>query len=194
MNQPMEQEKNQSGRMLWYVLRVAANREELVRDAMMRKVEIEHLEDEVGRIVVPSEKVKRVRGTQQRVYERKLYPGYVFVEMNMTDEGSIPERTWFMIKETSGVGDFIGTEGKPSAMSDTEVAKMLNQVDSTEESPTIQMEFAKGDQIKIKGGAFEGYEGNVEEIDAEKGTVRVIVTIFGRATPLDIEYWQLEKL
>jgi len=193
LNQPIEQEKNQSGRMLWYVLRVAANREERVRDTMMRKVEIEHLEDEIGRIVVPSEKVKRVRGTQQRVYERKLYPGYVFVEMLMTEEGSIPERTWFMIKETSGVGDFIGTEGKPSAMSDTEVAKMLNQVDGTEESPTIQMEFAKGDQIKIKGGAFEGYEGTVEEIDAEKGTVRVIVTIFGRATPLDIEYWQLEK-
>lgn len=194
MNQPIEQEQNKSGHMQWYVLRVAANREELVRDAMMRKVEIEHLEDEIGRIVVPSEKVKRVRGTQQRVYERKLYPGYVFVEMNMGEEGAIPERTWFMIKETSGVGDFIGTEGKPSAMSAAEVSKMLNQVDSTEESPTIQMEFKKDDQIKIKGGAFEGYEGNVEEIDAEKGTVRVIVTIFGRATPLDIEYWQLEKL
>ena len=78
-------------------------------------------------------------------------------------------------------------------MSDSDVAKMLNQAERPEESPTIQMEFNKGDQIKIKGGAFEGYEGHVDEIDAEKGTVRVIVTIFGRATPLDIEYWQLEK-
>ena len=194
MNQPIEQEKNQSARMQWYVLRVAANREEQVRNAMAQKVEIEHMEDEIGRIVVPSEKVKRVRGSQQRVYDRKLYPGYVFVEMIMSEDGSIPERTWFLIKETSGVGDFIGTEGKPSAMSDTEVAKMLNQVDSTEESPTIQMEFKKDDQIKIKGGAFEGYEGHVEAIDAEKGSVRVLVMIFGRATPLDIEYWQLEKM
>jgi len=194
LNQPIEQEKNQSERMQWYVLRVAANREEQVRNAMAQKVEIEHMEDEIGRIVVPSEKVKRVRGAQQRVYDRKLYPGYVFVEMIMSEDGNIPERTWFLIKETSGVGDFIGTEGKPSAMSDTEVAKMLNQVDSTEESPTIQMEFKKDDQIKIKGGAFEGYEGHVENIDAEKGSVRVLVMIFGRATPLDIEYWQLEKM
>lgn len=179
--------------MQWLVLRVAANREEQVRDAMAQKVQIEHLEDEIGRIVVPSEKVKRVRGSQSRVYERKLYPGYVFVEMALTEDGSIPERSWFMIKETAGVGDFIGTEGKPSAMGAAEVAKMLNQIETEEDSPSIQMEFRKGDQIKIKGGAFEGYEGHVEDIDGEKGTVRVIVTIFGRATPLDIEYWQLEK-
>jgi transcription termination/antitermination protein NusG len=178
----------------WYVLRVASNREEQVRDTLLRKVEIEGLQEEIGRIIVPTERIKRVRAGQQRVYERKLYPGYVFVEMAMAEDGSIQERSWFVIKETGGVGDFIGTEGKPSAMSDVDVAKMLNQAERPEESPTIQMEFKKGDQIKIKGGAFEGFEGNVEDIDSEKGTVRVIVTIFGRATPLDIEYWQLEKV
>lgn len=188
------QAENDSIKMQWYVLRVAANREEQVRDAMLQKVQIDHLENEVGRIVVPTEKVKRVRGTQHRVYERKLYPGYIFIEMAMGGEGNIPEKSWFLIKETSGVGDFIGTEGKPSPMSDVEVAKMLNQIEETEDTPTIQMEFNKNDQIKIKGGAFEGYEGHVEEIDNEKGTVRVIVTIFGRETPLDIEYWQLEKV
>ena len=190
---PLEAEAVQP-QMLWYVLRVASNREEQVRDAMLQKVQIDHLESEVGRIVVPTEKVKRVRGAQHRVYERKLYPGYIFIEMAMTEEGNVHERAWFLIKETSGVGDFIGTEGKPSHMSDTEVAKMLGQIDDTEEAPTIQMEFSKDDHIKIEGGAFEGYEGNVEEIDNEKGTVRVIVTIFGRETPLDIEYWQLEKV
>jgi transcription termination/antitermination protein NusG len=173
---------------------VASNREEQVRDTLARKVEIEALGEEIGRIVVPTEKVKRVRGGQQRVYERKLYPGYVFVEMAPTDDGSVRDNAWFIIKETAGVGDFIGTEGKPSPMSDTDVAKMLGQVESREDSPSIQMEFSKGDQIKIKGGSFEGFEGNVEDIDTEKGTVRVLVTIFGRATPLDIEYWQLEKL
>ena len=194
VEQPVEAQPAAPRAMQWFVLRVAANREEQVRDAMALKVEIEHLEDEIGRIVVPTEKVKRVRGTQSRVYERKLYPGYVFIEMVLTEEGGIPERSWFMIRETQGVGDFIGTEGKPSAMSDTEVAKMLNQVEEETDSPSIQMEFNKGDQIKIKGGAFEGYEGHVEEIDNEKGTVRVLVTIFGRETPLDIEYWQLEKV
>ncbi len=180
--------------MRWYVLRVAANREEQVRDAMLQKVQLDHLDSEIGRIVVPSEKVKRVRGNQHRVYERKLYPGYVFIEMILDEQGNIPERSWFLIKETNGVGDFIGTEGKPSPMSDMEVSKMLSQIQDTEDTPTIQMEFNKDDQIKIKGGAFEGYEGHVEDIDSEKGTVRVLVTIFGRETPLDIEYWQLEKL
>ena len=178
----------------WYVLRVATNREGTVRDAMARKVEVEDIANEIGRIVVPTEKIKRVRGTKQRVYERKLYPGYVFVEMMLTDDGNIPEQSWFVIKETTGVGDFIGTEGKPTAMSTAEVAKMLHQVEDAEDTPTIQLEFKKGDQIKVKGGALEGYEGNVEDIDPVKGTLGVIVTIFGRATPLDIEYWQLEKV
>ncbi|MBN1846042.1 MAG: transcription termination/antitermination factor NusG [Sedimentisphaerales bacterium] len=178
----------------WYVLRVASNREEQVRDTLLKKVEIEDLECEIGRVVVPTERVKRVRGGQQRVYERKLYPGYVFIEMAPSDDGSVPERAWFIIKETAGVGDFIGTEGKPSPMSDMDVSKMLGQINREEDSPSIQMEFRKGDRIKIKGGSFEGFEGDVEDIDAEKGTVRVMVTIFGRATPLDIEYWQLEKL
>jgi transcription termination/antitermination protein NusG len=178
----------------WYVLRVASNREEQVKEAMTRKVQIESLDDEIGRVLVPTEKIKRVKGSKQRVYERKLYPGYVFVEMAMSGDGSIPERSWFMIKEISGVGDFVGTEGKPTAMSDLDVSKMLNQAERPEESPVIQMEFKKSDQVKIKGGAFEGFEGSVEDIDPEKGTVRVIVTIFGRETPLDIEYWQLEKV
>jgi len=183
-----------SAPMRWYVLRVASNREEQVRDALRRKVEIESLREQIGRIMVPTERVKRVRGGQQRVYERKLYPGYVFVEMATTEDGSVQEQCWFIIKETAGVGDFIGTEGKPSPMSDTEVTKMLHQAERPEESPSIQMDFKKSDLIKVKGGSFEGFEGEVEDIDREKGTVRVIVTIFGRATPLDIEYWQLEKV
>ena len=178
----------------WCVLRVASNREEQVRDTLIRKIQIEGLEDEIDRVLVPMEKVKRVRGSQQRVYERKLYPGYVFMEMLLDEKGGIPERSWFVIKETAGVGEFIGTEGKPSPMSDVDVSKLLHQVEAREEAPSIQMEFNKGDQIKIKGGSFEGFEGNVENIDQEKGTVRVLVTIFGRATPLDIEYWQLEKV
>jgi len=183
-----------SAGMQWCVLRVASNREIQVRDVLERKIRIEGLGDEIGRILVPTERVKRVRGTQQRVYERKLYPGYVFMEMRLNDDGGIYERSWFMIKEMAGVGDFIGTEGKPSPMSDADVNKIVHQSEKPEETPAIQMEFKKGDQIKIKGGSFEGFEGTVEKIDSEKGTIRVIVTIFGREAPLDIEYWQIEKV
>jgi len=143
--------------MQWYVLRVAANKEVQVRDALAQKVEREGLRDIIGRIEVPIERIKRIRGNKQTVHKRKLYPGYVFMEMESTEDGRVPEKAWFMIKGTSGVGD------------------------------------KKGDMIKIREGAFENFEGVVDSIDSERGIVKVIVTIFGRSTPLDIEYWQIEK-
>jgi len=179
--------------MQWYVLRVAANKEVQVRESLKQKVDNEGLTDILGRIEVPVEQIKRIRGSKQTVHKRKLYPGYVFMEMEATEDGRVPERAWFMIKGTSGVGDFIGTEGIPTPMRDTDVAKMLLEAEKPEEAPSIKVEFQKGDQIKIREGAFENFEGVVDSIDAERGIVSVIVTIFGRSTPLDIEYWQIEK-
>ena len=181
--------------MQWYVLRVAANKEMQVKEALSQKVKgRDNLEGVVGRIEVPVEQVKRIRGGKQTVYKRKLYPGYVFMEMEPTDDGRVPENAWFAIKETSGVGDFIGTDGVPTPMRDTDVAKMLLDAEKPEEMPSIKVEFKKGDQIKIREGAFENFEGVVDSIDQERGIVKVIVTIFSRSTPLDIEYWQIEKI
>ena len=180
--------------MQWYVLRVAANRELSVRDKLAMKVKMEGLQDIIARIEVPVERVKRIRGNKQTVHQRKLYPGYVFMEMETTEDGRVQERAWFAIKETSGVGDFIGTEGVPTAMKDTDVAKMLMESAKPEDAPSIKVDFNKGDQIKIREGAFENFEGVVDSIDEERGIVKVIVTIFGRSTPLDIEYWQIEKI
>ena len=179
--------------MQWYVLRVASNKEEQVRESLSRKMEIEGV-GSVGRIIVPIEQIKRVRGGKQRVHKRKLYPGYVFMEMEPKEDGGIPDDVWFVIKETMGVGDFIGTEGVPTAMRDTDVAKMLKEVERPEDTPNIKVEFEPGDMVKIREGAFENFEGTVESIDSERGIVKVIVTIFGRSTPLDIEYWQIEKV
>jgi transcriptional antiterminator NusG len=181
----------------WYVLRVASNREDQVRDALERKVKIEGLEDLIGRIVVPTERIKRVKQGQQKVAERKLYPGYVFVEMEVNNDGTIPERAYYLFKDTQGVGDFIGQRNKPDSMRADEVAKMLQDVEKAESqggSGQVKVEFKKGDPIKIKEGPFENFEGTVDEIFPDKGLVRVIVTIFGRATPLELEYWQLEKV
>jgi len=180
--------------MQWYVLRVAANKEEQVKEALRQKVERQGLTDIVGRIEVPVESVKRIRSGRQTVHKRKLYPGYVFMEMEPADQGRVPEKAWFLIKETPDVGDFIGTDGVPTPMRDTDVAKMLREAEKPEEAPSIKVEFRKGDQVKIREGAFENFEGTVDSIDRERGLVRVIVTIFGRSTPLDIEYWQIEKL
>jgi len=182
--------------MQWYVLRVASNREEQVMESLTRKVTVEGLEDVVGKILVPTEQVKRIRAGKQRVHKRKLYPGYVFMELQANENGSINDKAWFMIKETMGVGDFIGTEGIPTPMRDTDVAKMLNEAlkPGSEATANIKVEFAKGDIVKIREGAFENFEGTVDLIDVERGIVSVIVTIFGRSTPLDIEYWQIEKV
>jgi transcriptional antiterminator NusG len=191
---PGAQEPTRAG-MKWYVLRVASNKEEQVREALERKVRIESLDARVGRVLVPTAKEKRMKGGQVKVIEKKLYPGYVFVEMATEPDGSIPENVWFMVKETMGVGDFIGSDGKPTSMKDHDVDMMLLAAAKEDEEATLQgMEFRKGDRVKIKEGSFQNFEGNVDTIDEQKGIVTVLLTIFGRATPVDVEYWQLEKL
>ena len=178
----------------WYVLRVASNKEDQVREALDRKVKIEGLEDRIGRILVPTERRPAPRGRGDKKFvERKMYPGYVFIEMELEEDGSIGEKPWFLIRETTGVGDFIGSAGKPTAMKQSDVDKMLMQVEKAGEGAPLAVEFAKGEQVKIKEGAFENFEGAVDEVLPDKGLVRVIVTIFGRATPVELEYWQVEK-
>src|ERR1700759_1791877 len=145
----------------WYVLRVASNREDQVRDALERKVKIEGLEDLIGRIIVPTERIKRVKQGQQKVAERKLYPGYVFVEMELNNDGTIPERSYYLFKDTQGVGDFIGQRNKPTPMATKDVEKMLLEAEKSEAGAPGQMkvEFKKGDPAKIKEGPFENFEG-----------------------------------
>ena len=181
--------------MQWYVLRVASNKEERVSETLRRKVRIEGLDERVGRILVPTAKEKRMKAGQVKVYERKLYPGYVFVEMATESDGSIPEDVWFLVKETTGVGDFIGSDGKPTSMREHDVEMMLLAAAKPDEEATLQgLEFSKGDRVKIKEGSFQNFEGDVETVDEAKGVITVLLTIFGRSTPVDVEYWQLEKL
>ena len=177
--------------MDWFVLRVASNKENYVRETLRRKVQIEGLEHLVGRIMVPTEKTRTLKGGKQRISETKLYPGYVFVEMQLEADGRIPQDVFFLIKETTGVGDFVGTAGRPTPMAPHEVEKMLFDSRRPEEMPEVKMEFQKGDNVTIKEGPFENYDGTVDEILPDKGLVRVLVTIFGRQAPIELEYWQI---
>jgi transcriptional antiterminator NusG len=181
--------------MKWYVLRVASNKEEQVRETLTRKVTIEGLGDRIGRILVPTLKEKRMKGGTLRIFERKLYPGYVFVEMACEEDGSISDNVWFMVKETTGVGDFIGSDGKPTSMPEHDVVQMLAVCEKGEDDPGLSgLNINKGDQVKITDGAFESYEGEVDSVDERRGMVAVVINIFGRSTPVEVGYWQLEKV
>lgn len=179
--------------MDWFVLRVASNKENAVRETLLRKVQIEGKQDLVGRILVPTEKTRTVKGGRQRITETKLYPGYVFVEMRLEPDGRIPQDIFFLIKETTGVGDFVGTAGRPAPMKEHEIEKMLRDSRKPEEEPTVRLVFEKGEPVTIREGPFQGYEGTVDELLPEKGLVRVLVTIFGRQAPIELEEWQIAK-
>ncbi|MCX5689257.1 MAG: transcription termination/antitermination protein NusG [Planctomycetota bacterium] len=187
-DEPMRQDG-----MNWFVLRVASNKESSVQNTLLRKIQIENMGHLVGRIVVPTEKTKTAKNNKIKITETKLYPGYVFVEMRLEDDGRIPQDVFFLIKETTGVGDFVGTAGRPTAMKEHEIEKMLIDSRKPEDEPSVKLVFNKGEHVVIKEGAFATYEGTVDEIFPEKGIVRVLVTIFGRQAPIDLEEWQIGK-
>ena len=180
--------------MQLFTLRVASNKEDQVREKLARKVKIEGLEEFVGRILVPSERVRSMKGGVRKESDRKKFPGYVFIELNLDKDGRIVDKVWFMIKETEGVGDFIGSNGKPSAMSPKDQAKMLEEAEKPEGETVSKMDVKKGDKVRVTDGAFMNFEGEVDELIPDKGAVRIITTIFGRPTPLELEYWQIEKM
>jgi transcriptional antiterminator NusG len=181
--------------MNFYVLRVASNKEDRVRETLARKVKIEALEEQVGRILVPTEAVRSMKGGVKRESDRKLYPGYVFIEIEPLSDGKIPEKVWFVIKETDGVGDFISSGGKPMPMTPIDRDKMLQAVEAASDTaPRLDTRYNKGDKVKVTNGPFENFEGEVDEILGDQGKVRIITAIFGRPTPLELEYWQIERL
>ena len=172
----------------WYVLRVQAGREEQVKENLLRRARAAGLEDKIPTILSPTERVSEIKGGQKTVVERKIYPGYLMVEIEIDDE------TMFIVKDTSGVGDFLGGPNNPVPMSLEEVEKITTEAESKEARPAPKIEFDVGDNVRIKEGPFLNFDGAVEEVYPEKGVVRVVVTIFGRATPVELEYWQVEKI
>ena len=180
---------DEAPQLVWYVLKVQSSREDTIRDALERRVKIQGLQRYFGRIVVPTEKITEIRNNKKRIVERKTYPGYIMVEMELN------EKTWFVVRETPGVGDFVGAHGTPTKMTETEVNQMLGQETAkTEETPRVRIDVERGDRVKIKDGPFENFEGSVEEVIEARGLVKVMLIIFNRPTPVDLEYWQVERI
>lgn len=183
------EEEEESIVMDWYILKVQSNRERSIAAALKRKVAIEGIEDLFGEIMVPVERVTEFKNGKKKVVERKLWPGYIAVQMHVNDD------TWFAIRETSGIGDFTGASGKPTPMQPHEIAKILHvEEEETEEAPRLNIKFNEGDKVKVKDGNFESFEGEVNAIDEASGKVTIMISIFGRSTPVELEYWQVETL
>ena len=184
-----EAEEEEGGAKDWYILKVQSNRETSIREGLMRRIAIAGLDEFFGDVIVPTEKVTEFKGGKKRIVKRKLYPGYLVVNMEINDD------TWFLVRETPGIGDFTGAAGRPTAMLPHEVARIVaKQDEKSEKAPKLQIGFSIGDRVKINDGTFENFEGDVDSIDEANGRVTVMINIFGRSTPVELEYWQIVTL
>jgi transcriptional antiterminator NusG len=172
----------------WYSLWVQVGREDRIRENMMRRIKQAGLEEKVPQIVVPMETIADHRGGKKRIKKKKLYPGYLMVQMELDDN------VWFALRETPGFGDFVGSRMTPTPMSPEEVQNVLGRMDTSQSAPKMAVTFSKGDRVKIKQGPFENTDGVVQEINPDKGTLEVAVTIFGRSTPVSLGYWEVEPI
>ena len=183
----------------WYILKVQVNRENSIRDALVRRIARDGLEDFFGDAIVPVEDVVEYTKTnKKKIVKKKLYPGYILVHMAINDE------TWFVVRETPGIGDFTGSGGKPTPMDPADVKRILllsgelkedgEEGEEPKEGPRTPIPYSRGDRVRVKDGNFENYEGDVESIDEANGRVVVLINIFNRTTPVNLEYWQVEKL
>jgi transcription termination/antitermination protein NusG len=174
--------------MHWYVVHAYSGMEKAVERNIRERINRAGMQDMFGEILVPTEEVVEIKNGQKKTSERRFYPGYVLVQMIMNDD------TWHLVKHTNKVTGFVGgAKNRPAPISEDEVAKILGQMEEGTEKPRHKVEFVTGEYVRVKDGPFTDFNGTVEEVNYEKNKVRVSVTIFGRATPVELEFSQVEK-
>lgn len=174
--------------MRWYVVHAYSGFEKSVQRALLERVERSGLKEQFGQILVPVEEVVEMKAGQKNISERKFFPGYILVQMEMTDD------TWHLIKSTPKVTGFVGgTATKPTPISDKEVQNILDQIREGVEKPKPKVLFEVGEAVRVKEGPFTDFHGNVEEVNYDKSKLRVAVMIFGRSTPVELDFGQVEK-
>lgn len=179
----------------WFIVRVPTNMEERVKESLLNRIKSHGLEERIPEVLVPMVSEAEMRRGKKRVIQRKIFPGYVMVEADLYDaDANLDKELWFFIKETPRLGDFVGAEQAPQAITTEEADRILGGMKSTEEKPRINIPCDVGDRVKVKEGPFENFTGVVDEINEEKMTVRVIVTIFNRETPVELECSQVEQV
>ena len=173
----------------WYVLHTYSGQEDAVKTAIEQRIKAYSLEDKVRQILVPRQKVIEIKNGKKVETERKLFPGYILIEADLDDE-----KTWQIIRNTPKVAGVISSGRRPLPLSEEEIERILSQIREAEEQPVTELEFEKDETVQIIDGPFTGFTGQIEEINYQKQTLRVVVTIFSRATPVELNFLQVKKI
>ena len=176
----------------WYTVQTLSGKEMKAKDTLEKRMAQEGMEDYIFEILVPQEKVTEIKRGKKTTTNRKFFPGYIFINVDLVENGKIREDVWYFIKDTNGIINFLGGDS-PVSITEQEIEDIKFQLSGTEEAVKPRVEFTAGDVVKIKDGAFENFEGTITNVDPDRGKLQIEVTIFGRSTPVEVEYWQVEK-
>lgn len=172
----------------WYVIHTQTGWEEKVKTSLEKRIKQSSTGDLINQILIPTERVSEVREGKKKISQRKFFPGYILVEMELNDE------TWYLVKNTPGVSGFIGPRARPVPLREEEIKAILKHTEEAQEKPLPKTIFEKGESVRVIDGPFVNFNGSVDEINPIKGKLKVVISIFGRATPVELEYWQVEKV
>jgi transcriptional antiterminator NusG len=172
----------------WYAVHTQTGQEENVQKNLKVRAEQEKLSEAISEIMIPTEKVSEVRAGKKKISNRKFFPGYILIQMEMTNE------SWYLVKNTPGVTGFIGSGRKPLPLNENEVKDILKSAEQKQEKSTPKTIFEKGESVRVKEDPFVNFNGLIDEVNPNKGKLKVAVSIFGRTTPVELEYWQVEKM
>ena len=174
--------------MKWYIIHTYSGFEKKVRESLESRIQAFGLQEKIGKVLIPTEPVTEIRGGKKYTVERMLYPGYVLVQMDMDDH------VWHVVKSTPRVTGFVGTGQQPTPLSEDEVNQIVYRVDTGRDKPKIKVKFEKSETVRIIDGPFANFNGIVDDVNEDRETLKVMVTIFGRATPVELEFGQVEKV
>ena len=172
----------------WYVVHTQTGAESRAKSSLETRAQLANLSHLISQVLIPTEKVSEVKGGKKKISERKFFPGYLLIEMDLTDD------TWYLVKNTPGISGFVGSGRKPIPLSNDDVKDILKQQEEKTAKPKPKVEFEIGESVRVKEGAFANFNGTVEEVNPNKGKLKVMVSIFGRSTPVELEYWQVERI
>jgi transcriptional antiterminator NusG len=172
----------------WYIIHTYSGYENKVRDSLKQRVEVLGMTESIGEILIPTEDVVEMRDGARIISKKKFFPGYVLINMEMSDN------TWHVVKNTPKVTGFVGASAKPTPLTQEEVDRIINQVSVAAEKPKPKFQFHRGDSVRIIDGPFSSFQGMVDEVNNDRATMKVMVTIFGRSTPVELDFLKVEKL